>query len=83
MLGDIVPALRDIQHFALYSSYSGLLNSFANFSSFSRLWSSIEQVKLGVSGDWQTSDRKNFLAFTEFSRFTSCCCAIAMTKIMI
>ena len=45
----------------LYSSYSGLLNSFAYCRCFSQLWSIIEEVELGVSDNGQKSTSRETL----------------------
>ena len=45
----------------LYSSYSGLLNSFACCRCFSQLWSIIEEVELGVSDNGQKSTSRETL----------------------
>ena len=55
MLGDIVSSLLNILFNCIQVVISRLLNSFAHFCGFSRLRSIIEQVKLGVSGNEQTS----------------------------
>ena len=65
MLGDFMSSLRNILLDCI--QVIQLLHSFAHFCIFSRLWSINEQIKLGVSGDGQTSTSRKTIRISLFS----------------